>query len=83
MMRGALSISAFVSVLFFPWPFAAILAIASAWYEPLMPLAVGVFADAVYYTIHAARLPWFTVFGAVVSAVVIFVRTRLKTGSMR
>jgi hypothetical protein len=69
-------------VVLFPWPLTALLALGAGWYEPLVPFAVGVFADALYYTVHTARLPWFTVGGALASALAVFVRSRLSAGTI-
>lgn len=82
-MRAAIFICApFLSLLFFPWPAAVVLSLIAAWYEPLIPFAAGIFADALYYTAHGARLPWFTLGGALVSVMAVFVRSRLKAGTI-
>jgi cation transporter-like permease len=83
MMRGFLAVFVFVSVIFFPWPFAVVIVLASSICIPSLPLAAGLFADTLYYTPHATFLPIFTLYGALVTAVVLFVRSRLKTGSIR
>jgi len=80
MIRGALTVLTFVSVVFLPWPLTAILAFATSVFEPLVPLAVGLFADTLYYTPQAGTLPLFTFVGALLTAVAFFVRNRLKTG---
>lgn len=82
MMRGALTVAAMGGVVLFPWPLAALLALCAGWYEPFVPFAAGVLADALYYTVHTARLPWFTVFGALASALAVFVRSRLAAGTI-
>ena len=81
-MRGLLTLSSFISVIFFPWPFTVFLAIIASGTEPLVPIAVCIFADTLYYVPSAGSLPLFTLFGAVFSAVAFFVRTRLKTGNI-
>jgi hypothetical protein len=78
MIRGFLSLLVFVSVVFFPWPLTAILALIAAFFIPLLPLAVGIFADTLYYTQHAALLPFFTLYGAIATVVAILVRSRLR-----
>ncbi len=83
MMRGALTFFTLVSILFFPWPFAATLAIVGAFAEPLVPLAAGIFADTLYYTPHANALPLFTLYGAVVTSITFIVRSRLRASIMR
>lgn len=83
MMRGVLAISTLVSVLFFPWPLTASLALVSSLVEPLVPLAAGLFADTLYYTPHAGTVPLFTLLGAVVTVIALFVRSRLKASIIR
>ncbi len=83
MIRGILSLSALVSVILFPWPFTALLAVGTAFLEPLIPLSVGLFADTLYYAPHAGSMPLFTLYGAMVTAAVLFVRSRLLTGPVR
>lgn len=82
MMRGTLTILPFVSALLFPWPLTALLALAASLTEPLVPLAVGLFADTLYYTPQANLLPWFSICGALVSAVALFVHSRLATSTI-
>lgn len=81
-MTGVLLALALVSALAFPWPLTAAIAVAASFYEPLIAFAAGVAADAMYYSVHAARLPYLTVGGALVSVAVVFVRSRLKTSRM-
>lgn len=83
MIRGILTFFSFASVIFFPWPFAATLAVVSAFVEPLMPLAVGIFADTFYYTPHANTLPLFTIYGAGITGVALVVRSRMRASIMR
>lgn len=80
MMRGILTLATFASVVLFPWPFSVLLALASALFEPLIPLAAGLFADTLYYAPQAGMLPLFTLCGAALSAAAFFVRSQLKTG---
>lgn len=81
-MRGALAVVSLAGVVLFPWPLAALLALGAGWYEPLVPFASGIFADALYYGAHVARLPWFTVGGALASVLAVFVRSRLAAGTI-
>lgn len=83
MMRGALTFFAFVSVIFFPWPFTALLALVAAFTEPLVPLAVGLFADTLYYVPSAHAWPLLTLGGAVVTIIAVLVRSRLRAGTIR
>lgn len=80
MIRGALTILAFVSTVLFPWPLSVIIALAAAFFEPMVPLVVGLFADTLYYTPQASAIPIFTLYGAIVTAIAFFVRSRLSTG---
>ena len=80
MMRGALTLAALASVIFFPWPLTAVLMLVSSPIEPLVPLAAGIFADTLYYTPRSGMLPAFTLFGALVTVAALLVRSRLRTG---
>ena len=80
MTRGLLTLLTFVSTVFFPWPLTVLLALGLSLFEPLVPLAAGIFADTLYYAPQAGALPLFTVYGALVTALAFFVRSRLKTG---
>lgn len=81
MINGLITIVTFLSAIYFPWPFTALLALLGASVEPLLPLAAGLFADTLYYT-PALGFPYFTCFGALVTLLAFFVRSRLRTGSM-
>jgi len=83
MMRGLLTLFVFISVMFFPWPFAAALALVSSLSVPLLPLAAGIFADTLYYIPRVAPLPFFTLYGAIVTSVALLVRSRLKTSIIK
>ncbi len=80
MMRGLLTIGTFISAVLFPWPLTAALALAAALFEPLVPLAAGLFVDTLYYAPAAHTLPLFALFGAVATALAFFVRSRLEPG---
>ena len=82
MMRGALTVSSFLSVLFFPWSFAALVIFFASLFEPLIPLSAGLFVDILYYSPQTGTIPLGTTFGALLTVLVYFVRTRLNTGSI-
>ncbi len=82
-MRGILTFFTLTSVIFFPWPFAATFAVVLAFTEPLIPLAVGIFADTLYYTPHTNTLPLFTLYGAAMTGIAFIVRSRLRASIMR
>ena len=83
MMRGLITLFTFVSALFFPWPLTALLAVIATATEPLVPLALGIFVDTLYYVPSASFLPLSTLLGALVTALAFFVHSRLRTRSMR
>jgi hypothetical protein len=83
MMHGFLTLFAFVSVIFLPWPCTAVLALISGFFIPLLPLAIGLFADTLYYTPQAATLPSFTLWGALATVIAIFVHRRLRASIIR
>lgn len=74
--RAAFVALAFASVLFLPWQFVATLGALAVLWMPLVPLALGIFFDAVAYVPHAG-LPYAAVAGAIASAAGAFIRSRL------
>ena len=82
MMRGALAISSFLSVIVFPWPFTVLVTFLASLLEPLIPLSAGLFADMLYYSPQAGAVPFYTLCGALLTALVYFVRSRLNIGSI-
>ena len=82
MMRGVLTILSFLSAVLFPWPMTALLALVTSLFEPLVPLAVGLFADTLYYAPQAGALPVFTLYGAFATVIAFVVRSRLKASSI-
>lgn len=83
MIKSVLTILTFVSAMLFPWPFTALLAIAASFFEPLIPLAAGLFADTLYYASSVEIIPLFTLYGAIVSVVAFFVRSRIKASIIK
>jgi len=82
MMRGIATVGTFISVIIFPWPFAATLAFVTAFSEPLVPLAAGLFTDTLYYTHVTGSWPVFTLSGAGVTIIASVVHRRLRTSTM-
>jgi hypothetical protein len=78
MIRKIFTILPFAAALFFPWPLTAVLALGVAVYEPLIPLAVGLFADTLYYSPYGGALPFFSLAGAATTALAFLVRSQLK-----
>ncbi len=83
MTRMMLACSAIISTIFFPWPFTALLALASSPVEPLLPLAVGIFMDTLYYTPSMRMPPFFVIIGAIATIIAFFVRNRIRTGIIK
>ncbi|MEK7554024.1 MAG: hypothetical protein AAB517_01510 [Patescibacteria group bacterium] len=83
MMRGTLTILTFVSTVLFPWSLTALLALVASAFEPLVPLAIGIFADTLYYAPFSGALPVFSLYGALATTLAFFVRSRLKTSIIR
>lgn len=82
MRNGLLTITTFVSAVLFPWPLTVLLACITAFFEPLVPFAVGLFVDTLYYTPTAGMLPMFTFYGLALSITVVFVRSQLRSSTM-
>ena len=80
MIRGTFTALTLFSVVLFPWPFAALLALIGALPIPLLPLATGLLVDVLYYVPAPHTLPLATVVGALVSGGAYHVRSRLKMG---
>lgn len=76
--NGILTVATFLSALLFPWPLTAALAIVTSFFEPLVPLAVGIFADALYYSPASGGLPMSTIYGLSMSLLAILVRRWLS-----
>lgn len=74
----ALTIAALASAFLFPWPFTALIALAAAFWEPLVPLAAGILLDALYWTPAVHAWPYGTLAGAIASLGAFFLRSRLR-----
>lgn len=81
--NGILTISTFVSVVLFPWPLTVLLALVASFFEPLVPLAAGLFADTLYYVPHSGTWPTATLYGFGLSIVAALVRRQLRSSIMR
>jgi len=77
---GLLTLFAFISVIFFPWLFTAAFALFASAFIPFIPLAVGIFADTLYYSPATNFVPLFTLYGALATGIVVLVHRRLRTG---
>ena len=82
MIRPVVSLSALVSLIFFPWPFTVALALGASVVEPLVPFGIGLLADTLYYGAESYPFPLYTLMGAIWSGIAVFVRTRLRPGMM-
>lgn len=79
-MRGVLAFSALISVVAFPFPYTIALVLVGSFFEPLLPLAIGLLADVLYYAPGMAIYPRYTIYGALLTGLVIFVRKQLRAG---
>ena len=78
--NGILTIATFISVILFPWPLSVLLAVVTSFFEPLVPIAAGLFADTLYWAPYAGALPTFTLYGLTLSVIAVLVRSRLSAG---
>lgn len=76
-MRGILVLFPFISVLFFPWPLSVLLALGIGAYEPLVPLAAGIFADTLYYS-PGSGWPIFSLAGLAATVLISIFRSRYE-----
>lgn len=83
MMRGVATLIVLASTFLFPWPLTVVLVLSTAPFEPLLPFAVGILADTIYYTPAAGASPLYTVLGALSSVLAVLVRNQLRTGIIR
>ncbi len=81
-MRPLVSVSALISLILFPWPYTVVVTLGAALVEPLVPLGIGLLADTLFYGPQSYSVPVYTLGGALLSGVVLFVRTRLRAGMM-
>ncbi len=83
MTRPLLLAATLGSLLMLPWTFTVFLALLAVIVEPLVPLAVGLLADALYYTpgVHAA--PLYTILGLLVTPIAFLVHRSIKTSIIR
>lgn len=72
----ALVVSACISLFFFPWPLTVLLTLGSGVLVPLVPLALGLLADALYWA-PGAGMPFYTLTGALITVLAFFVHARL------
>jgi hypothetical protein len=82
MIRGLLSGAALVSLVAFPWLYTVLLTLVGTAYEPFLPLAIGLLADVLYYTPSGSFFPLFTISGGAVTAITLFVRSRLRSDTI-
>jgi len=83
MMRRFFAFVACLSVLVFPWPLVACIALGSALTLPFLPLIMGFLTDAFYYAPYGGVFPLATVSGALVTILALFVRSRLLASIIR
>ncbi len=79
-LHSLIVIVTFLSVFWFPWPITATFAFFSALWIPLLPLAIGILFDVLYWAPHATWFPYSSLLGAVITGISYVVRSRLKAG---
>lgn len=77
MMRAVLVVGCMLSLYWLPWFLTAMLVLGSALFVPLLPLGIGMLADATYAAPHT--VPLYTLLGLLTSGGVFFVRSQLRT----
>lgn len=77
------AVLACLSVLVFPWPFAAILSLGLSLFVPFVPVVVGLLIDIFYYASYGGALPFATFSGAGITALALLVRSRLLASIIR
>jgi len=83
MIRFFLIALSFLSLLLFPWPFSVVLTLAFSLYVPFLPIAIGLFADVLYYTSNTEVLPLLTLYGAITTGIALIVRNRISNSIIR
>lgn len=79
-LAPAALLAAAASLIFLPWPVSAALALFAAPAIPLAPLALGIMADALYFSPGVSLVPLASLVGAVASALALLLRARLASG---
>ena len=82
MTRAAATIITLLSAIFLPWQITIACAIGAAFIEPLVPVAVGILLDLLYYLPQTGLLPRFSLVGVVVSLIASLVHSRVRTRTM-
>ncbi len=78
-----LTLAALCSTALFPWWVTGILVVLLAPFEPLVPVAVGMLFDALYYAPGAHAFPVFSLYGLVLTVLAYFVRERVRASIIR
>jgi len=83
MIRRLFAFFPAISLLFFPFSLTVILTLLAAYATPLMPLAIGVLADTLYFSRGVASVPFYTLVGFATTVVALLVRRFIETSIMR
>lgn len=78
MIRYAVPVLALIGVFFFPWGYTLFLALIASYLFPVVAVLIGILYDVLYYSPNAYPVPA-TVFGAVISVSMLFVRRFVST----
>ena len=79
MMRAMPTILALIALFVFPWQVSFVAVFIAALFMPVAGIALGIIGDIVYYVPGASFVPYFTLLGALVTAVSILVHRFVKT----
>jgi hypothetical protein len=80
---GTATIFILFSTVMLPWIFTSIIALFLASLEPLIPFAIGIIFDILYFAPGSSAFPLFTLCGLVATGVAFFVRERLRASIIR
>jgi hypothetical protein len=79
MIRLCIAVCALFSPILFPFWFSVGIVGVASFFSPSVPLAVGLFADAVYYVPGVYGFPLYSVVGGMLTVSLIFIHRFVKT----
>jgi hypothetical protein len=83
-LRLLIPLVAFLSLFMLPWQASAVLVLAAALVLPMLGVVLGAAADILYFSPHAAPVPFFFLGGAAATLLALlvhrFVKTRIMEG---
>lgn len=82
MMRTLFLFLPCISLLVFPAPLSIVALVVAAFVSPVAAFAAGVCADLLYFAPHAAVVPFYSLLGAGIAIIALFVRRFVQTSMM-